>query len=209
MAQAAKSNNRRVTIILIVGGVCVALLAAFNLMSGGGGGGGGSSDQSSAIPPITTAESPGSAAAGTTATTAPPAPDLPNGEFDVFATRNPFEPAVQVTSDTTDAGTVPNAGTTDAGTSGSSTQAGTPTDTTPPATGSPQPSAGTTVALIDVFDQGGVTMARVQVGSTVYTVAAGQTFATSYKVVSISGTCGQFLYGDSPFSLCEGEQVIK
>ena len=42
-----------------------------------------------------------------------------------------------------------------------------------------------------------------------YTVAAGQVFATSYKVVSLSGTCGQFLYGDSPFSLCEGEQVIK
>ena len=53
-------------------------------------------------------------------------------------------------------------------------------------------------------------MARVQVGSTVYTVAAGQTFATSYKVVSPRpAPCGQFLYGDSPFSLCEGEQVIK
>jgi hypothetical protein len=52
-------------------------------------------------------------------------------------------------------------------------------------------------------------MARV-VGSTVWaTFTAGQTFATSYKVVSLSGTCGQFLFGDSPFSLCEGEQVIK
>jgi hypothetical protein len=207
MAPASKSNNRRVTIILIVGGVCVALLAAFNLMSGGGGG--GSSDQSSAIPPITTAESLGGAAAGTTATTAPPAPDLPNGEFDAIATRNPFEPAVQISVDTTDTAGVADTGTTDAGTTGSTTAPGTSTDTTPPATGSPNPSAGTTVALIDVFDQGGVTMARVQVGSIVYTVAAGQTFAVSYKVVSISGTCGQFLYGDSPFSLCEGEQVIK
>jgi hypothetical protein len=40
-------------------------------------------------------------------------------------------------------------------------------------------------------------------------VAAGQVFATSYKVVSISGTCGQFLYADSPFTLCQGQQVIK
>ena len=197
---APKSNNRRVTIILVAGGVCVALLAAFNLMSGGGGGGGGSNGSSAIPPPVTSAQS----AAGTTATTAPAAPTLPNGQFDVFATRNPFEPAVQVTTDTT-----PSTGTgtgTTPDTSGGTT---TPSDTTPPATGSPQPSAGTTVALIDVFDQAGVTMARVQVGSTVYTVAAGQTFATSYKVVSLSGTCGQFLFGDSPFSLCEGEQVIK
>jgi hypothetical protein len=40
-------------------------------------------------------------------------------------------------------------------------------------------------------------------------VAAGQTFAGSYKVVSLSGTCGQFLYGDSPFPLCENEQITK
>jgi hypothetical protein len=196
---APKSSNRRVTIILIVGGVFVVLLFAFNLMRGGGGGDGGGDQPSAIPPPITTAES--AAGAGTTATSAPPAPTLPNGQFDVFATRNPFEPAVQVTDDTSGSGT----GTTP-DTSGGTT---TPSDTTPPATGSPEPSAGTTVALIDVFDQAGVTMARVQVGSTVYTVAAGQTFATSYKVVSLSGTCGQFLFGDSPFSLCEGEQVIK
>ncbi len=61
----------------------------------------------------------------------------------------------------------------------------------------------------EVFDQNGTTTAVVQVGSQQYTVAAGQQFATSYKVVSISGTCGQFLYGDSPFTLCQGEQVIK
>ena len=90
----------------------------------------------------------------------------------------------------------------------------------PPTTAQSSGGAGTTATTapaapslpngqFDVFDQGGVTMARVQVGSTVYTVAAGQTFATSYKVVSLSGTCGQFLFGDSPFSLCEGEQVIK
>jgi hypothetical protein len=195
---AKTSSNRRVTIILIVGGVFIALLAAVNLM-GGGGDSGGDDDPSAMPPPVTTADGVTGGAAGTTATTAPAAPTLPNSEFDVFATRNPFEPAVQVTDTVDDGGTVPDA-------TGEPT---TPSDTTPPATSSPDPSAGTTVALIDVFDEGGVTMARVQVGSTVYTVAAGQTFATSYKVVSVSGTCGQFLYGDSPFSLCEGEQVIK
>jgi hypothetical protein len=37
----------------------------------------------------------------------------------------------------------------------------------------------------------------------------GDTFATSYKVVSLNEPCGQFLFGDSPFQLCEGEETIK
>jgi hypothetical protein len=200
---ASPGSNRRITIVLIVGGVFIALLAAYSLLGGGGGGGGGNSGTSSLGPPASVTGG-GAAAAATPSTTAPGAPTLPNDQqFDVFATRDPFEPAVQI--DTTPE-TGSTGGTTDTGSTGGTT---TPTDTTPPATSSPNPSAGTTVAVIDVFDQGGVTMARVQVGSTVYTVAAGQTFATSYKVVSLSGTCGQFLFGDSPFSLCEGEQVIK
>ena len=52
-------------------------------------------------------------------------------------------------------------------------------------------------------------MAKVQVGSTVYTVGEGDVFATSYRVVSLSSPCGQFLFGDAPFQLCEGEEVIK
>jgi hypothetical protein len=195
---AAPANNRRITIILIVGGVFVALLAAVNLM--GGGGGGGEAGDDSTITPAATAAG---GALATPPTTAPaPAPSLPNEQFDAFATRNPFEPAIQVTEDI-DTGTEPIDSGTDPGT------ATPPPDTAPPRASSPDPTTGTVVALIDVFDEGGITMARIQVGSTVYTVAAGQTFATSYKVVSLSGTCGQFLYGDSPFTLCENEQVIK
>jgi hypothetical protein len=203
---AAGAGNRRLTIILVVGGVLVAMLAAFNLL---GGGGGGSDDPSATAPPAITAtgQPDGSAtgAAATPSTTAPPAPAPPNGGFDVFATRNPFEPAIQIVSDTTpeDSGTATGTGT------GTGTSDPNPPPTTPPPTGSPEPATGTVVKLVDVFDQGGVVMARVQVGSTQYTVAAGQTFAVSYKVVSLSGTCGQFLYGDSPFSLCENEEVIK
>lgn len=193
---AAASNNRRLTIVLAVGGVAIALFAAYSLFSGGGGGG-------TAIAPTSTqtATSGHGGAQSTPSTTAPGAPTLPNGQFDVFATRNPFEPAIQVT-DTS--GTTPTGG----GVTPPSTTStgGTVTPTTP---ASPEPSGGTTVAVIDVFDQAGTTVAVVQVGSTQYTVAPGQTFATSYKVVSLSGTCGQFLFGDSPFSLCKGEQVIK
>jgi hypothetical protein len=27
--------------------------------------------------------------------------------------------------------------------------------------------------------------------------------------VSLNSPCGQFLFGDAPFKLCEGEEVIK
>ena len=73
-----------------------------------------------------------------------------------------------------------------------------------------EPAPGTSVALLDVFQQGdGTPMAKVQVGSTVYTVGVGDVFASSYRVVSLNAPCGQFLFGDAPFKLCEGEEVIK
>jgi hypothetical protein len=200
---AAATSNRRLTIILAVGGVAIALFAAYSLFSGGGDGGG--STPTLAPPAAQTADSGHGGAQETPTTTAPGSPTLPNGQFDVFATRNPFEPAITI-EPSTDTGGTAAGGTTPTGGGTTPTDGGT-TPTTAPA--SPEPAAGTTVALIDVFDQGGTTVAVVQVGSTQYTVAAGQVFATNYKVVALSGTCGQFMFGDSPFSLCEGEQVIK
>lgn len=192
----ARPNNKRLTIVLAVGGVAIALFAAYSLLGGGGDDGPSVAPASTQTADITHGGTP-----TTPSTTAPGAPEIPSGEFDVFATRNPFEPAIQVTDTGNDTPeTVPTDSTTpppDA----------TPIEPTTPA--SPDPSGGTTVAVIDVYDEAGSTLAVVQVGSTQYTVAAGQVFATSYKVVSLSGTCGQFMYGDSPFSLCEGEQVIK
>jgi hypothetical protein len=192
----ARPNNKRLTIVLAVGGVAIALFAAYSLLSGGGG------DDPAVAPASTqTADVTHGGTQTPPTTAAPGAPEIPTGEFDVFATRNPFEPAIQVT-ETPD---VPETGAGDGTTP--------PADPTIPAApttpASPDPSAGTTVAVIDVYEDASGTLAVVQVGSTQYTVAAGQVFATSYKVVSLSGTCGQFMYGDSPFSLCEGEEVIK
>jgi hypothetical protein len=204
---AAASNNRRTVILLAIGGLLIAAFALYSLTSGGGGSDNAADGKISPNSggPGTGALTP--SAPSTPTTTAPASPSLPSGQFDVFATRNPFEPAIEVTDSGTGAPqtgpdeTVPGGGV--------PVDPSTPTDTTPTTPASPDPAAGTTVAVIDVFDQAGVTSAVVQVGSTQYTVAAGQVFATSYKVVSLSGTCGQFMYGDSPFSLCEGEQVIK
>jgi hypothetical protein len=66
------------------------------------------------------------------------------------------------------------------------------------------------VALLDIYQLGGATVADVRVNSTVYTqLAPGEQFADSYKVVSLEGTCGSFLFGDERFRLCKGEEVLK
>ena len=54
--------------------------------------------------------------------------------------------------------------------------------------------------------------ARVQVGaSTPELVTTGQTFAVSYRVVSldVAAQSGQFQYGDTPFELGVGQQTYK
>ena len=39
--------------------------------------------------------------------------------------------------------------------------------------------------------------------------STGDHFADNYQLVSLEGTCGTFLLGDSRFRLCEGEEVLK
>jgi hypothetical protein len=193
-------GERRRLIVLgsIAGVLAVVLIAKLVLFSGGGGGGSDTTLSSLSVPSfppgllVTTTTAPSARSTHTPAT------------FDVFATKNPFEPVVIVTPGT--GVTSPTSGGT-TGTSGTGTGTGSPTSTAAP---SNQPSQGASVALLDVFKQGdGTPMAKVQVGSTVYTVGVGDGFATSYRVVSLDAPCGQFLFGDAPFKLCEGEEVIK
>jgi len=40
------------------------------------------------------------------------------------------------------------------------------------------------------------------VNAQVYTVEEGEHFHQNYELVSISGNCAGFVYGDSPFTLC-------
>jgi hypothetical protein len=77
--------------------------------------------------------------------------------------------------------------------------AGSPPPT--PTGGSSTTSGGHTVVLVDIFSNG--TKAQVEVDGTVYTVGEGDTFASTFKLVAISGKCASFLNGDSSFSLCE------
>ena len=69
---------------------------------------------------------------------------------------------------------------------------------------------GTTVTLVDVFtDDDGERMATVTVNGTAYTVGEGDTFADRFRLLDISGRCSTMLFGDSRFTLCEGEQIRK
>jgi hypothetical protein len=204
------TGERRRLIVLgsVAGFLVLLLLVKFVVFSGGGG-----SDK-------TAATLPGSALSSLPSvnTTAPSSRSTRTpATFDVFATKNPFEPVIIVTpsdgggggggsTPTTGGGSTPTTG----GNGGTPTTGGNgqPTPTTAPPSNEPGP--GTSVALLDVFqEQDGTEMAKVQVGSTVYTVGEGDVFATSYRVVSLSAPCGQFLFGDAPFQLCEGEEVIK
>ena len=124
--------------------------------------------------------------------------------FQVYGTKNPFEPVIQVETPTTKSSPTTNGNT---ATTSATAGPGTTTTTTP----SNNPAPGQTVTLIDVFrDNAGTVKAHIQVASTVYTVGEGATFADGkYRVVSLDAPCGQFLYGDSPFRLCQGEQTLK
>ncbi len=68
---------------------------------------------------------------------------------------------------------------------------------------------GHTVALIDIFKDGGSQRAQVEVDGTVYTVGEGDRFADNFQVLSISGECATMLFGDDQFTLCEGESILK
>jgi len=188
------TGERRRLIVLggVAGFLVLVLLVKFVVFSGGGG-----SHVQSTSPRLSIG-----ASAQTTPTTTPSSRSTRTpATFDVFATKNPFEPVIIVTPTTAGPGsTTPTTPTTGGG-GGATTTTAVPSN---------EPAAGTSVALLDVFQQAdGTPMAKVQVGSTVYTVGVGDVFATSYRVVSLNTPCGQFLFGDAPFRLCEGEEVIK
>ena len=71
------------------------------------------------------------------------------------------------------------------------------------------PSGAQRVTLIDISGSGANRTATVEVDSTQYTVKAGETFAGSYRVKSLTTSCGTFVFGDETFTLCAGQEVLK
>lgn len=218
---ATESERRRQIILLVILGVLVAAFLGRMLLSGGG-------DDKTAptSTPSATTLVPGATTTSAATTTTEPQGTVPPDTFDIYSTRNPFEPAFQETPTTVFGSTTTVFGattttvfgattttvygaTTTTGAGGTTTTgAGGTTTSTQPSYNPPQ---GTAVALLDVYTVGTTPMASMTVGSTGYTVGVGDLFGpgSSYRVVSLDEPCGQFLYGDVPFRLCEGEQVIK
>jgi len=195
------AGQQRVAVIAAAGGVLLLLfffLVLPNLFGGGGGGGGTAVQPPLARPSVTTTTRPSGGA--------------PSESFEVFNTKNPFTPLINPAGGGGTTGTtVAGGGTTGGGTTGGGTSATTVAGGGGAAGGAAtEPRRSQRVALLNVYTKNGKTVADVRVNDTVYTaLVPGQTFATNFKVVSLQGQCGTFLFGDERFQLCEGEEVLK
>lgn len=215
----AGSRNRR---IVILAGTAAALVLAVVVLPGLLFGGGDSdADDDFAFPPV----------AITTTSTVPT--DAPAETFESFSDKNPFSPLVNVGGSTAEEPPTPSQSTDtpsptiaddgeftfpdegppptfppdDGGFGGSPT-----TTTTAPGPPPPPARQPDRVSLLEVFtDQGGTVVASVRVNDITHQVARGDEFATSYRVLDldIRTRCGQFLFGDDRFGLCEGEETLK
>lgn len=220
----ATTPTSRMPVILGAGLAVVVLIFVLTRFVGGG----GDDEETSETTRTTTATV---ARSTTTTTVAGAAGAAPVETFEVFSSKNPFLPLRTVggatggtttggttTGGTTTGGTTTGSGTSTGGTTtGGTTTGGTTTGGTRTGTGT-STSGGTTeprrsdrVTVLDVFVESGRVVANVKVNDTVYKVAAGDTFATSYKVLSLSQAddCGRFTFGDDTFRLCRGEQTLK
>jgi hypothetical protein len=188
---ALSSRDRRA--LMIFGGVAGVALLAFvflNVLRGGGG------EEAASPPPVSTG---GPTPTPTVTPTPTPRETLP--PVVLAGSRDPFSipPALQTGSPPPSGSVSPP-----------------PTGTGPPPTGSPTPTpttpgggqstvvGGHTVVLLDIFQSG--TMVQVEVDGTVFTVSEGETFDGNFRLVSISGSCARFVFGDEGFTLCTSPQ---
>ncbi len=142
------------------------------------------------------------------------------GGFRVAQPRDPFAPLITSPTSTT----VPGESTTTTGDGGSttttgggsttSTTGGGSTTTTTTSGGSTTSTTainptGKRVSLLEIRDESGVKKAVLTVDGQTYTVGVGDTFATDFKVISLSTNSGVFMYRDSVFTLAVGQSIIK
>jgi hypothetical protein len=193
----ALSPRDRRALMLLGAAAGVALLAFvfLNVLRGGGG--------EEAVPPVPPISTGGPTPTPTVSPTPMPRETLP--PVVLAGSRDPFSipPSLQ-TGSPPPSGSVspPPTGT---GTAPPPTGTGTPTPTpTTPGGGQSTTMGGHTVVLLDIF-QGG-TKVQVEVDGTVYTVSVGETFAGKFRLVSISGSCARFVFGDEAFTLCTSPQ---
>ena len=149
-----------------------------------------------APPPVTAATA---APATTPQVATPSASSAPEGA--AGSVKDPFRPLVSsgATAATTQSGLTPSG-------TGAATQSTVPGAAAGTAS---TPGGGATadrkVTLVNVA--GG--KAKVTVDGRSYTVEEGESFASRYRAVDIGSECATFESGTTPFTLCEGEAVLK
>jgi len=165
--------------LAIILAIIVVLAVLFVLLSGGGG----------SIPPISSGPilHPSSSSSAT--------PTSPPETGQAFEGKDPFQPLVVAAAPGPSGSPAPTPTGSITGVNGNNGGGG----STP----------ATTVTLLDIRKQGGKLVATVEVNGKDYTASEGQTFATNFRVVSLSSSCGTFVFGDERFSLCIGQQVNK
>jgi len=188
---ALSPRDRRALILFgAVAGVALLAFVFLNVLRGGGG------EEAASPPPVSTG---GPTPTPSVSPTPTPRETLP--PVVLAGSRDPFSipPALQTGSPPPSGSVSPP-----------------PTGTGPPPTGSPTPTpttpgggqsttvGGHTVVLLDIFQSG--TMVQVEVDGTVFTVSEGETFDGNFRLVSISGSCARFVFGDEGFTLCTSPQ---
>ena len=117
-------------------------------------------------------------------------PEPVTESFEVFTARDPFEQLVDddasAAAPTTDPVTDPS-------------EAAAPTTQVD----------GTTIELVDVYEDAGVERVQVTVNGSGYEAAEGELIAERVEVLEIDGQCGTFEYDHNRFVLCEGEHIRK
>jgi hypothetical protein len=141
---------------------------------------------------------------------------LPLVTYEVFLSRDPFQPVVPEVTPVAEGGdaegeTDGSGDDTDGSSGGEDTNGGGSTDPDAPActTQGEIVCDGRVISLIDVTTVDGQPVAVIQVDTTVYEVTVGQTFAGSFLVRSIDGTTVTLLYGDEGIRLLPGDTVLK
>jgi hypothetical protein len=200
------ASSSRAKKIMVIGLVPVLALFVGPKLLGGGGDGGGE------IPAIPEAGA------------APLAPGVAAGEAPLetshnFSAKNPFAPLFEE-GGSGDAGAQPVAASSPSPAPAPAPEEVVIVDTGVPAlappvsepapTPAPAPSAPVRFGLVQVGqDAAGLAFASVRVDGGVFQAVEGQEFAGRYKILKLDAAsrCGEFLFGDQRFSLCEGEET--
>jgi hypothetical protein len=202
--QVTSGGSRQPLLVAALAGVLVlvfGLLVLRPLLSGG-------TDEAATPPAVTAAAAP----ATTPQLINPSTTVAPSGAA-TGSVKDPFRPLVTAGTAAATGG----AGVTPA--PGAGTAVGSPTATTIAAVQPTVPGAGagtaTTpgggaaaerkVTLVNVANG----KAKVSVDGASYTVEEGESFAGDYRAVDINSQCATFESGTTPFTLCEGEAVLK